>query len=135
MSLAFLSYFWTVRPLIKSKRLSIEEKQLEDNCTQTKPTSAPKPNQTIKSTGEEQLHEHTLFGPDGLYGSKEMSARLANTSYSAGPGMLNHDTLKRWMIWTAMVRLVIAVTAKRHLLYHCNMIYQVPGAKMDQPLR
>jgi len=36
--------------------------------------------------GEEQLHEHTLFGPDGLYGSKEMAVRLANTSYSAQPG-------------------------------------------------
>jgi len=36
--------------------------------------------------GEEQLHEDTLFGPDGLYGSKEMSTKLANTEYWVGDG-------------------------------------------------
>ena len=43
--------------------------------------------------GEEQLHEHTLFGPDGLYGSKEMASRLANTSYSVGEGLLSSELL------------------------------------------
>ena len=51
--------------------------------------------QIVKYPGEEQLHEHTLFGPDGLYGSKEMAVRLANTSYSAQPGFCDQDLYEK----------------------------------------
>ena len=33
--------------------------------------------------GEEQLYNNTMFGPDGLYGSKYMAELWANTSYLA----------------------------------------------------
>ena len=75
---------------LKRKKELFEKKdsylKSEKRCLRT---ILAKPNQELKpkSTGEEQLHEHTLFGPDGLYGSKEMAARLANISYSAGAGL------------------------------------------------
>ena len=31
--------------------------------------------------GEEQLYNNTMFGPDGLYGSKHMAQRLSDSSY------------------------------------------------------
>ena len=36
--------------------------------------------------GEEQLYNNTMFGPDGLYGSKHMAEVWANTPYLA-PGI------------------------------------------------
>ena len=33
--------------------------------------------------GEEQLYTDTLFGPDGLYGSKHLAAVWADTPYNA----------------------------------------------------
>ena len=33
--------------------------------------------------GEEQLYTDTLFGPDGLYGSKHLAAAWADTPYNA----------------------------------------------------
>ena len=33
--------------------------------------------------GEEQIYNNTMFGPDGLYGSKDLSVRLNETSYTA----------------------------------------------------
>ena len=31
--------------------------------------------------GEEQLYNNTMFGPDGLYGSKHMAESLSDSSY------------------------------------------------------
>ena len=37
--------------------------------------------QVIMFDGEEQLYNNTMFGPDGLYGSKHMAEILNSTSY------------------------------------------------------
>ena len=37
--------------------------------------------QVIMFDGEEQLYNNTMFGPDGLYGSKYMAESLSDTSY------------------------------------------------------
>ena len=37
--------------------------------------------QVIMFDGEEQLYNNTMFGPDGLYGSKHMAESLSDTSY------------------------------------------------------
>ena len=37
--------------------------------------------QVIMFDGEEQLYNNTMFGPDGLYGSKHMAKRLSDSSY------------------------------------------------------
>ena len=42
--------------------------------------------QLIFFDGEEQLYENTMFGPDGLYGSKHMASYLSETPYMSEPG-------------------------------------------------
>ena len=42
--------------------------------------------QLVFFDGEEQLYENTLFGPDGLYGSKHMARKLKESSYTSNPG-------------------------------------------------
>ena len=37
--------------------------------------------QVIMFDGEEQIYNNTMFGPDGLYGSKHMADRLSGTPY------------------------------------------------------
>ena len=47
--------------------------------------------------GEEQLYTDTLFGPDGLYGSKHLAAAWADTPYNA-----------RWALWAPALLLTSA---------------------------
>ena len=42
--------------------------------------------QLIFFDGEEQLYENTMFGPDGLYGSKHMAKTLPKSLYMVKPG-------------------------------------------------
>ena len=42
--------------------------------------------QLIFFDGEEQLYENTMFGPDGMYGSKQMAKTLQKSLYMMKPG-------------------------------------------------
>ena len=40
--------------------------------------------QVVMFDGEETLYNNTMFGPDGLYGSKYMASKWSDTAYSCG---------------------------------------------------
>ena len=42
--------------------------------------------QVVMLDGEETLYNNTMFGPDGLYGSKYMAGEWSETLYSPSPG-------------------------------------------------
>ena len=43
--------------------------------------------QLIFFDGEEQLYKNTMFGPDGLYGSKHMANKLTESLFTSNPGI------------------------------------------------
>ena len=51
------------------------------NASRTRSEDSEVSLQVIMFDGEEQIYNNTMFGPDGLYGSKHMADRLSGTPY------------------------------------------------------